>query len=83
MTNFMGTAETRSLVDIKAHRSVVVDRVEFQHERVVLTRNDRPAAVLVSPDELEVLEDTLDLLSNPQALELIAIARRDLQRSHH
>ncbi|MGH9301920.1 MAG: type II toxin-antitoxin system Phd/YefM family antitoxin, partial [Acidimicrobiales bacterium] len=39
---------------------------------MVLTRNGRPAAVLVSPDDLEALEDTLDLLSDPQALKEIS-----------
>ena len=76
----MVITETRSLADIKAHLSEVVDRVEYQHDRVVLTRNGRPAAVLVSPDELEALEDTLDLLSNPQALKEIAIARSEISK---
>jgi len=76
----MVMTETRSLADIKAHLSEVVDRVEYQHDRVVLTRNGRPAAVLVSPDELEALEDTLDLLSNPQALKEIAIARSEISK---
>jgi len=80
LTIFMVMTETRSLADIKAHLSEVVDRVEYQHDRVVLTRNGRPAAVLVSPDELEALEDTLDLLSNPQALKEIAIARSDISK---
>jgi antitoxin YefM len=44
----------------------------------VLTRNGRPAAVLLSPDDLAALEDTLDLLSDPAALEEIQAARGDL-----
>ncbi len=56
----------------------VVDRVEHQHERVVLTRNGRPAAVLMSPDDLEALEDTLDSLSDPQALKEIGEAREEI-----
>ncbi len=70
----MVMTETLSLAHIKAHLSEVVDRVEHQHDRVVLTRNGKPAAVLVSPEDLEALEDTLDLLSDPEALE-------DLRRS--
>ena len=71
-------AETLSLAHIKAHLSEVVDRVEHQHDRVVLTRNGRPAAILVSPDELEAIEDTLDLLSDPQALKEINQAREEI-----
>ena len=70
--------ETLSLAHIKAHLSEVVDRVEHQHDRVVLTRNGRPAAVLVSPEDIEALEDTLDLLSDPQALAQISQARDEI-----
>jgi prevent-host-death family protein len=70
--------ETYSLAHIKAHLSEIVDEVEHQHGRIVLTRNGRPAAVLVSPDDLEAIEDTLDLLSDPHALEEIGKARREI-----
>ncbi|MFL6163746.1 MAG: type II toxin-antitoxin system prevent-host-death family antitoxin [Jatrophihabitantaceae bacterium] len=30
----------------------MVDRVQCHHERLVVTRNGRPAAVLISPDDL-------------------------------
>ena len=33
-----------------------------------MTRNGRPAAVLISPDDLASLEDTLELLSDPEAM---------------
>ena len=46
----------------------MVDRVEHTHDRIVVTRNGRPAAVLVSPAELASLEDTLELLSDPEAM---------------
>lgn len=74
--------ETLSLAHIKAHLSEVVDRVESQHDRVVLTRNGRPAVVLVSPEDLAALEDTLDLLSDPQALEEIKEAREEISKGH-
>ncbi len=69
--------ETLPLAEIKAHLSEIVDRVEREHERVVLTRNGRPAAVIMSPGDLEALEDTLDLLSDPEALAEIEAARDD------
>jgi hypothetical protein len=37
--------ETLPLAHLKAHLSEVVDRVEREHDRVVLTRNGRPAFV--------------------------------------
>ena len=57
-----------SLRAVRDHFSEVVDRVEFQHERVVVTRNGHAAAVLISPDDLAELEETLDVLSDPEAL---------------
>jgi prevent-host-death family protein len=73
-------ADTLPLAEIKAHLSEVVDRVEEHHERVTLTRNGRPAAVLISPADLEALEDTLELLSNPTALAEIDKARKEIAR---
>lgn len=71
-------SETLPLAEIKAHLSEIVDRVEHEHERVVLTRNGRPAAVIMSPEDLEAIEDTLDLLSDPRALKEINAARADV-----
>ena len=57
-----------SLREVRDHFSEVVDRVEHDHERVTITRNGRPAAVLLSPEDLAELEETLDILSDPEAL---------------
>jgi prevent-host-death family protein len=73
-------SQTLPLSEIKAHLSEVVDRVERDHERVVLTRNGRPAAVLMSPDDLEAMEDTLELLSDPRAMKELKAARADVTR---
>ena len=53
---------------VRDHLSEVVDRVESQHERVTITRNGRAAAVLISPEDLAELEETLSVLSDPDAL---------------
>ena len=59
---------TESLRNVKDRFSEFVDRVDREHERVVVTRNGRPAAVLISPDDLESLEETLSLLSDRKAI---------------
>jgi len=56
------------LRDVRNHFSDVVDRVEHEHERVTVTRNGRPVAVIISPEDLDALEETLAVLSDPQAL---------------
>lgn len=77
MTMIRVMSETRSLADVKARFSEMVDRVEHQHDRITVTRNGRPAAVLMSPDDLAALEDTLELLSDPAAMAEIVQARRE------
>lgn len=72
--------ETLPLAEIKAKLSEIVDRVEEHHERIILTRNGRPAAVLISPTDLEALEDTLELLSDRDALAEIQRARKEIAR---
>lgn len=74
----MVMSRTLPLAEIKAHLSEIVDEVEEQHERVTLTRNGRPAAVLISPDDLEALEDTLEVLADPQARAEIERARAQI-----
>jgi prevent-host-death family protein len=61
-------AMSESLRTVRDHLSDFVDRVEHQHERIVITRNGRDAAVVVSPDDLAELEETLSVLSDPEAL---------------
>ena len=74
---------TASLASVKARLSSFVDDGEGTHERVVITRNGSPAAVLLAPEDLESLEETIAILSDPDAmLELMeartAIAKGDL-----
>jgi len=57
--------DTLPLSDVRSTLSAIVERVETTHERVTITRNGRPAAVLVNPADLEALEETLDVLSDP------------------
>lgn len=56
------------LRDIRNHFSEVIDRVEREHERVTVTRNGRAAAVIMSPEDLAELEETLAVLSDSDAL---------------
>lgn len=63
--------ETLPLSHVKAHLSEIADRVEGQHDRVVVTRKGRPAAVLLSPDDLDSLEETLAILSDPELMQRI------------
>ena len=71
---------TLPLAEIKKRLSEIVDGVEQKHDRVVLTRNGRPAAVILSPDDLESLEETLAILSNPGAMQDIRRADSEIDQ---
>jgi len=65
---------TASLRSVKYRISEFVERLDRHHERVVVTRNGWPAAVLVSPADLASLEETLDVLSDAAAMADLAQA---------
>jgi len=54
--------------------------VQGTHERVTITRNGDAAAVLVSPDDLAALEESLDVLSDPATMQRLSQARQALDR---
>lgn len=68
-----------SLADVKNRLSEVVERVERQHDRIVITKHGRPAAVVISVEDLESLEETLDVLDSR---ELLADIREALAEGH-
>jgi prevent-host-death family protein len=70
--------ETTSLSDLKSHLSEYADRAELQHEQFTITRNGRPAVVMVSADEWESLQETLFWLSQPGIHESLAEAEADI-----
>jgi antitoxin YefM len=71
---------TETVRAVRDHFSEYVDRAAREHERVVVTRNGRPEAVLIGYDDLVALEETLDVLSDPSAREEIAEARAEIAR---
>lgn len=60
--------ETTSLANAKDRLSELVNAVQSTWERVLITKNGRPAAVLIAPDDLDSLIETLEILSDPEAL---------------
>ena len=70
------------LRSVRDHLSEFVDRAEREHERIVVTRNGRPAAVLLAYDDLAALEETLDVLSDPEALADIRQAEAEVGRGN-
>lgn len=56
------------LSEAKARLSEVADEVDRTHDRVHITRNGREYVVLISAEDLESIEATIELLSDPAAM---------------
>jgi antitoxin YefM len=63
------------LVNAQIHLAELVESVHLTHQRVTITRDGQTDAVLISPEELESLEETIAVLSDSEAMAEIAEAR--------
>ncbi len=71
---------TLSLSEAKMKLSWLVDKVNTTDEEIVITKNGRPAAVLVSPDEFEGWKETFLIRSDPGFLKEIIKGVRTLKQ---
>lgn len=68
-------SEVLAFSEAKAHLSALAERVEHQHDRVVVTSHGRPAFVLINPDDLEALEETVEILRDPDLMDSLRRSR--------
>jgi len=64
--------------DAKARLSEIADDVDRTHQRVQITKNGRSYVVLISAEDLDSMEATLELLADPAATERVRKAQVDL-----
>jgi prevent-host-death family protein len=70
-------SEVLPFSEVKAHLSELADRVEIEHDRILVTRNGRPSFVLMSPDDLESLEETLDIVRDDELMDSLRRSREE------
>jgi len=70
--------ETIPMSDAKARLSEIADDVDRTHQRVQITKNGRSYVVLISAEDLDSMEATLELLADPAATERVRKAQVDL-----
>ena len=68
-------AKTLPISEVKTRLPELVTGVEEREEEVVVTRNGKPAAVLVSYAEFERLKETLDVLCDPDLMDQVRQSR--------
>jgi antitoxin YefM len=68
--------KTLPISEVKARLPELVAGVQKREEEIVVTRNGRPAAVLLNVDEYERLKATLDVLSDPALMRQIRASRK-------
>jgi len=78
----MTASEHMSLAEVKNRLSEVVERLQREHGRVVITNHGHPAAVVLSVDELEGLEETLEILSDRRLMQRIRKADAEIDVGH-
>jgi prevent-host-death family protein len=73
-------AKTVPVREFRTRLSQLLSDVADRREHILVTRNGRPAAALVPIDEYEALEETAEILSDPEALAAIEAGLAELSR---
>jgi antitoxin YefM len=71
---------TLPLSEVKARLSEIADEVASTHERVQITKNGREYVVLLAAEDLESLEATLELLTDPKTQGRLVTASAEVLR---
>jgi prevent-host-death family protein len=65
--------------EARARLTELLDDVEARHEHLVITRKGRPAAVVVSPEEWDAIEETLETLQDDELLAALRESEKDVE----
>jgi antitoxin YefM len=71
--------ETIPITEAKTRIAELADRVTREHDHFTITRNGRADVMLISVAEYESLQETLDILSDEQALGDLRQSREDFE----
>jgi len=70
-------ARTVPFTEARARLTELLDEVNERHEHVIITRNGRPAGVVLSSEEYEALAETLEVLEDDEVLEALRESEAD------
>lgn len=72
------TIQTLPITEVRAKLPQLIKAADERFDRTVITSNGKPAAVIISYDEYEAWEETLEVLSDPEAMRVIHEADEEL-----
>ncbi|HEX9268851.1 MAG TPA: type II toxin-antitoxin system Phd/YefM family antitoxin [Candidatus Limnocylindria bacterium] len=67
------------LTEARKDLSKLIDEVSTIHEHITITRQGKPAAVVMSADEFESWHETLEILDDSEAMAAIRRGLRDVK----
>ncbi len=67
-----------SVAAVRAQLSELVGRVSGHHERITITVDGKPSAMLLAPEDLDALEETIAILSDPEVMRRLIASDREL-----
>lgn len=73
-------AKTVPVRELRSNLSSLLDDVSGRRDHVLVTRNGAPVAALVPIDEYEALEETAEILSDPDALAALEAGLAEIER---
>jgi antitoxin YefM len=73
-------AKTVPVRELRSNLSSLLDDVSDRRDHVLVTRNGTPAAALVPIDEYEALEETAEILSDPDALSALEAGLGEIEK---
>ena len=71
--------KTLPLTEARKDLPKIVDEVATIHEHVVITKHGKPEAVVMSADEFESWQETLEIMADKKTMAAIARAERDVK----
>lgn len=80
MLYILSMSDLISISQARAKLPDLVEKVNKNMDRIVITVNGKPKATLVSAEELESLEETAEILAIPGALEDIKKSEEDIKK---
>ncbi len=72
-------AKTIPFTEARSKLSELLDDLERRHEHVVITRNGRPAGVLIPAAEFEAIEESLEILQDEELLHALRESEDDVK----